>query len=88
MDRSDYPPKRRVPREGHKRRLPNLSQNTQKVLTYARRALVNDMVNDVGWPHSKSAVDEYKCSLKEIILEAKNALELQEGICHIFVRPI
>lgn len=49
-------------------------QNVRNVLTYTRRALVNDMVHNLGWSSGKTACNTYKESIKEAILQANTAL--------------
>ncbi|KAG6380373.1 hypothetical protein JVT61DRAFT_8486 [Boletus reticuloceps] len=70
-------PKRRAPRGTHKNTIDATSlrwypPNIQKVLTFARHALVNDMVNDLGWPHGETARTTYKTAMIEGIAQAND----------------
>lgn len=71
--------KHRAPRGAHKKDIDAKSlswypSNVKKVLTYARRTLVNDMINKLGWPYGKTARNAYNVSIQEAMLQANNAL--------------
>ncbi|KAH0827342.1 hypothetical protein J3R83DRAFT_3972 [Lanmaoa asiatica] len=44
--------------------------NIQKVLSFARHALANDMVNNLGWPHGQTARTAYMTAMIEGIEQA------------------
>ena len=85
MDEGNSPPRHCAPWGTHKRDLDPTSlcwypENVQKVLTYAWHVLINDVVNNIGWPHSRKGHIAYKISFKEVMLEANNALQEREWL--------
>ncbi|KAI9462273.1 hypothetical protein HD554DRAFT_2176026 [Boletus coccyginus] len=73
-------PKRRAPRGTYKNTVDATSlrwypPNIQKVLTFARHSIVNDMINGLGWPYGVIARTAYEAAMIEGISQANDAFK-------------
>ena len=88
-DKGNSPPRCCAPQGTHKRDLdPALlcwyPENVQKALMYAQCVLINDVVNNIEWPHSRKGCIAYNISFQEVMLEANNALQECEWLVFVY----
>lgn len=51
---------------------------------YAQCVLINDVVNNIEWPHSRKGCIAYNISFQEVMLEANNALQECEWLVFVY----